>query len=171
MIKVHGLNNWKVGKDVNRAHLWEEDQDFLLDRLDLLSKGKNPNTNQCFMGDNWLLFYWHNEREEKISRHWARRWVGRDTKDMNTFKELLLPVLSLIGVSLMGGVRFYRSQFPHLCEGALHLAPPCKVPKLGNNTQTDRHSHAPTHARVSFVSCITAVILQNRIHGPLFGKH
>lgn len=36
-LKVHGLNNWKVGKDVNRAHLWEEDQDFLLDRLDLLS--------------------------------------------------------------------------------------------------------------------------------------
>lgn len=57
MIKVHGLNNWKVGKDMNRASLWEEDQDFLLDRLDLLSKGKNPNAKQCFMGDNCLVTF------------------------------------------------------------------------------------------------------------------
>ena len=68
-------------------------------------------------------------RKKNFSGHWARRRVKRDAKDVNTSKELLLPVLSLIGVCLRGGIKFYRSQFPHLCEGALHLAPSCVVQK------------------------------------------
>lgn len=35
MIKVYGLSSWKTAKDVNRASLWEEDQEFLLHRLRL----------------------------------------------------------------------------------------------------------------------------------------
>lgn len=106
-----------------------------------VSKSKSPNANKCFVGNNcsatFLLTQW--EEKKNFSGHWARRRVKRDAKDVNTSKELLFPVLSLIGVWLRGGIEFYRFQFPHLCEGALHLAPSCVVQKWGDD-KTDRQA-------------------------------